>query len=89
MIILSSEKRVLPNREEPKATNPARRGAAPENGPTCKRNAYRYSLESKEVLGMSKIDIIIIISYLERVVPRGTIETEELYSLIQRLRNLA
>ena len=38
---------------------------------------------------MSKIDIIIIISYLERVVPRGTIETEELYSLIQRLRNLA
>jgi len=35
MIILSPEKRVLPNREEPKATNPARRGAAPKNGPTC------------------------------------------------------
>ena len=88
IIILSSEKRVLPNREEPKATNPARRGAAPENGPTCKRNAYRYSLESKEVLGMSNIDIMIIINYLERVVPRGNEETDELYKLISMLRKL-
>ncbi len=44
--------------------------------------------ESKEVLGMSNIDIMIIINYLERVVPRGNEETDELYKLISMLRKL-
>ena len=37
---------------------------------------------------MSNIDIMIIINYLERVVPRGNEETDELYKLISMLRKL-